>query len=71
MGMSGSEQRTRRVASRASLSSDLARVRSPPNCSCSCNPGQIEQSECERAQSEIDRVVDGLLRNGDEPEGRP
>jgi hypothetical protein len=35
-------------------------------------PGQTEQSECERAQGEIDRVVDGLLRNGDKPEeGRP
>ena|SRR5438477_9921116 len=35
-------------------------------------PGQSEQAESERAQGEIDRVVDGLLRNGDEPEeGRP
>jgi hypothetical protein len=35
-------------------------------------PGQSEQAESDRAQGEIDRVVDSLLRNGDEPEeGRP
>ncbi len=35
-------------------------------------PDQTEQSERGRAQGEIDRVVDSLLQNGDEPEeGRP
>ncbi len=35
-------------------------------------PDQTEQSERERAQGEIDRVVDDLLRNADQPEeGRP
>ena len=34
--------------------------------------GQTEQVERERAKGEIDCVVDGLLRNGNEPEeGRP
>jgi hypothetical protein len=35
-------------------------------------PGQSEQAESDRTQGEIDRVVESLLRNGNEPEkGRP